>query len=59
MMQSMNWSFSWTDSNDSQLLKDYFLRFLYQPRDREYPDLCECCCSPFRTDVFIHSFPRF
>ena len=41
MMQSMNWSFSWTDSNDSQLLKDYFLRFLYQPRDREYPDLCK------------------
>lgn len=41
MMQSMNWSFSWTDSNDSQLLKDYFLRFLYQPRDREYPDLCQ------------------
>jgi myosin-9 len=46
MMQSMNWSFSWTDSNDSQLLKDYFLRFLYQPRDREYPDLCKyCCCA--------------
>jgi myosin-9 len=40
-MQCMNWSFSWTDSNDSQLLKDYFLRFLYQPRDREYPDLCQ------------------
>ncbi|RWS08459.1 Myosin-IXa-like protein [Dinothrombium tinctorium] len=39
--QCMNWSFSWTDSNDSQLLKDYFLRFLYQPRDREYPDLCQ------------------
>lgn len=41
LMQSTNWSFSWTDSNDSQLLKDYFLRFLYQPRDREYPDLCQ------------------
>ncbi|XP_015791886.1 unconventional myosin-IXa [Tetranychus urticae] len=41
MQQCMNWSFSWTDSNDSQLLKDYFLRFLYQPRDREYPDLCQ------------------
>lgn len=41
LMHSMNWSFSWTDSNDSQLLKDYFLRFLYQPRDREYPDLCQ------------------
>lgn len=40
-MQCMNWSFSWTDTNDSQLLKDYFLRFLYQPRDREYPDLCQ------------------
>ncbi|XP_053214006.1 unconventional myosin-IXb-like [Panonychus citri] len=41
IQQCMNWSFSWTDSNDSQLLKDYFLRFLYQPRDREYPDLCQ------------------
>lgn len=53
MMQSMNWSFSWTDSNDSQLLKDYFLRFLYQPRDREYPDLCKCSApvSLLRTDV--------
>ena len=40
-MQCMNWSFSWTDSNDSQLLKDYFLRFLYQPKDKEYPDLCQ------------------
>lgn len=41
LMQSMAWSFSWTDSNDSQLIRDYFLRFLYQPRDREYPDLCQ------------------
>ncbi len=40
-MQCMNWSLSWTDSNDSQLIRDYFLRFLYQPRDREYPDLCQ------------------
>lgn len=40
-MQCMNWSFSWTDSTDSQLIRDYFLRFLYQPRDREYPDLCQ------------------
>lgn len=41
--QCMNWSFSWTDTNDSQsqLLKDYFLRFLYQPKDKEYPDLCQ------------------
>jgi myosin-9 len=41
LMQCMNWSLSWTDSNDSQLIRDYFLRFLYQPRDREYPDLCQ------------------
>ena len=41
LMQCMNWSFSWTDSTDSQLIRDYFLRFLYQPRDREYPDLCQ------------------
>ena len=41
VMQSMNWSLSWTDSTDSQLIRDYFLRFLYQPRDREYPDLCQ------------------
>lgn len=42
-MQCMNWSFSWTDSSDSQsqLLKDYFSRFLYQPKDKEYPDLCQ------------------
>lgn len=40
-MQCMNWSFSWTDSNNSQLLKDYFLRFLYQPKDKDYPDLCQ------------------
>lgn len=26
---------------DPQLLKDYFNRFLYQPRDKEYPDLCQ------------------
>ncbi|XP_043474580.1 unconventional myosin-IXa-like isoform X2 [Leptopilina heterotoma] len=34
----------WTDSRfpmDPQLLKDYFNRFLYQPRDKEYPDLCQ------------------
>lgn len=42
-MQCMNWSFSWTDSSDSQsqILKDYFSRFLYQPKDKEYPDLCQ------------------
>lgn len=26
---------------DPQLIKDYFQRFLYQPKDREYPDLCQ------------------
>lgn len=26
---------------DSQLIRDYFLRFLYQPKDKEYPDLCQ------------------
>ncbi|XP_044577050.1 unconventional myosin-IXb-like isoform X3 [Cotesia glomerata] len=34
----------WADSRfplDPQLLKDYFNRFLYQPRDKEYPDLCQ------------------
>ncbi|XP_034833459.1 unconventional myosin-IXa-like isoform X2 [Maniola hyperantus] len=28
-------------SVDPQLIKDYFQRFLYQPKDREYPDLCQ------------------
>ncbi|KAJ1522409.1 hypothetical protein ONE63_002697 [Megalurothrips usitatus] len=28
-------------SVDPQLIKDYFQRFLYQPQDREYPDLCQ------------------
>ncbi|XP_034943803.1 unconventional myosin-IXa-like isoform X2 [Chelonus insularis] len=34
----------WSDSRfpmDPQLLKDYFNRFLYQPKDKEYPDLCQ------------------
>ncbi|KAK9738513.1 Myosin head (motor domain) [Popillia japonica] len=33
----------WRDSfvMDPQLIKDYFHRFLYQPKDREYPDLCQ------------------
>lgn len=26
---------------DSQLIKDFFQRFLYQPKDRDYPDLCQ------------------
>jgi len=26
---------------DPQLIRDYFYRFLYQPQDREYPDLCQ------------------
>ncbi|XP_066140696.1 unconventional myosin-IXb-like isoform X2 [Euwallacea fornicatus] len=35
--------FSWRDQfvMDPQLIKDYFHRFLYQPKDREYPDLCQ------------------
>jgi myosin IX len=34
---------NWTDSvnTDPQLIRDYFYRFLYQPKDREYPDLCQ------------------
>lgn len=35
------WSLSMSDSNDSQLIRDYFLRFLYQPRNCEYSDLCQ------------------
>ena len=33
----------WSDNfaMDPQLIKDYFNRFLYQPKDREYPDLCQ------------------
>ncbi|XP_044740758.1 unconventional myosin-IXa-like [Chrysoperla carnea] len=33
----------WSDdfAMDPQLIKDYFYRFLYQPKDREYPDLCQ------------------
>jgi hypothetical protein len=33
----------WTDSftMDPQLIRDYFYRFLYQHKDREYPDLCQ------------------
>ncbi|KAK9506129.1 hypothetical protein O3M35_008120 [Rhynocoris fuscipes] len=33
----------WADgfTMDPQLIKDYFCRFLYQPSDREYPDLCQ------------------
>lgn len=33
----------WRDNfvMDPQLIKDYFNRFLYQPKDREYPDLCQ------------------
>ncbi|KAG8223098.1 hypothetical protein J437_LFUL002046, partial [Ladona fulva] len=33
----------WTDrfSLDPQLIRDYFYRFLYQPKDKEYPDLCQ------------------
>ena len=26
---------------DPSLIRDYLLRFLYQPKDREYPDLCQ------------------
>ncbi|MPC21470.1 Unconventional myosin-IXa [Portunus trituberculatus] len=33
----------WADPNqlDSQLIKDYFYKFLYQPKDKDYPDLCQ------------------
>lgn len=35
--------YMWPDNfvMDTQLVKDYFHRFLYQPKDREYPDLCQ------------------
>ncbi|XP_063930776.1 unconventional myosin-IXa-like isoform X2 [Zophobas morio] len=35
--------YGWQDHfvMDPQLIKDYFHRFLYQPKDREYPDLCQ------------------
>ncbi|XP_069979084.1 unconventional myosin-IXb [Penaeus vannamei] len=26
---------------DSQLIRDYFYKFLYQPKDKDYPDLCQ------------------
>ena len=26
---------------DPQIIRDYFSRFMCQPRDREYPDLCQ------------------
>uniref|UniRef100_A0A8D8RHW2 Unconventional myosin-IXb n=1 Tax=Cacopsylla melanoneura TaxID=428564 RepID=A0A8D8RHW2_9HEMI len=33
----------WADgfNIDPELIRDYFYRFLYQPQDREYPDLCQ------------------
>lgn len=33
----------WAEHNqlDSQLIRDYFYKFLYQPKDKEYPDLCQ------------------
>lgn len=41
-MQRIN-DYLWRDQfvMDPQLIKDYFHRFLYQPKDREYPDLCQ------------------
>ena len=41
LMGNVLWSLSMNDSTDSQLIRDYFLRFLYQPRNSEYPDLCQ------------------
>ncbi|GAB6028580.1 Unconventional myosin-IXAa, variant 2 [Chamberlinius hualienensis] len=32
---------NWLEGSDPQLIRDYFLRFLYQPKDKEYPDLCQ------------------
>lgn len=42
-LREKNNDFAWKDSfvMDPQLIKDYFHRFLYQPKDREYPDLCQ------------------
>ncbi|XP_022672050.1 unconventional myosin-IXb-like isoform X3 [Varroa jacobsoni] len=36
-------SLSWkpTEPTDTQLIRDYFLRFLCQPSDKEYADLCQ------------------
>jgi len=33
----------WTENfaMDPQIIRDYFYRFLYQPKDKEYPDLCQ------------------
>ncbi|XP_050731320.1 unconventional myosin-IXa-like isoform X3 [Eriocheir sinensis] len=33
----------WAEANqlDSQLIRDYFYKFLYQPKDKDYPDLCQ------------------
>lgn len=35
--------YGWHDQfvMDPQVIKDYFHRFLHQPKDREYPDLCQ------------------
>ncbi|KAH9390648.1 Unconventional myosin-IXb [Tyrophagus putrescentiae] len=41
LMGNLAWSLSMSDSNDSQLIRDYFYRFIYQPRNSEYPDLCQ------------------
>ncbi len=37
-------SLLWSESSfvmDPQIIRDYFYRFLYQPKDKEYPDLCQ------------------
>ena len=33
----------WTESlgSDQRVIRDYFYKFLYQPKDKEYPDLCQ------------------
>lgn len=37
----VNLSWRPTEPTDTQLIRDYFLRFLCQPADKEYADLCQ------------------
>lgn len=39
LTDSLLWSESFV--MDPQIIRDYFYRFLYQPKDKEYPDLCQ------------------
>jgi myosin-9 len=39
--QPMNWSFSCATGSQSDWLQEHFLKFLCQPKDKKYPDLCQ------------------